>query len=262
VKNKRIEDILRDAFGELDGDLGKMTEAERTEHEKARLICEGLRSLAAVPEHQLSHERLHSAILASMTPAERAEHEQALRIREGLLALRDVPECQLSNERLQDAILSSAVQSRRSPSWALAGAVACTALVIVAYQMFFSPGTGASPVVREDAVPVPFEQPISEPLFAKATESSDPVEAVRNEVRAELNRPPAAAADGVRLSGEPSYRSDARPLDPYLMQPVSFDAETAVEVEGIVVVDSGTTTRNGAYMATELASYGEVVIGG
>jgi hypothetical protein len=106
------------------------------------------------------------------------------------------------------------------------------------------------------------EQPISEPLFAKATESSDPVEAVRNEVRAELDRPTAAATDGVRLSGEPSYRSDARPLDPFLMQPVSFDAEKTVEVEGIVVVDSGTTTRNGAYMATELASYGEVVIGG
>ncbi|MEX2244649.1 MAG: hypothetical protein WD716_12480 [Fimbriimonadaceae bacterium] len=257
MKNKRIEDILRDAFGELDGDLGKMTEAERTEHEKARLIREGLRSLAIVPEHQLSNERLHSAILAGMTPAERIEHEQAQRIREGLLALRDVPECQLSNERLQDAILSSAVQSRRSPSWAFAGAVACTAMVIVAYQTFFAPGTGPAPVVLEDAEPVPLEQPISAPYVAIAT--PDPVEAVRDEVRAELNRSTTAAADGVRLSGEPSYRSGARPLDPYLMTPVSFDAETT---EGIVVVDSGTTTRNGAYMATELASYGEVVIGG
>ena len=274
MKNKRIEDILRDAFGELDGDLGKMTEAERTEHEKARLIREGLRSLATVPEHQLSNERLHSAILAGMTPAERAEHEQAQRIREGLLALRDVPECQLSNERLQDAILSSAVRRRSNPGWALAGAVACTALVIVAYQAMFVPGQGTQPLVREDKAPAPLEQPIIDPLVASANESADPVEAIRKEVRSELDRAN-EAVHRVQLATEPEYRQDPRTLDAFLMKPVSLDNQSGVDVaapgaagaevserDAIVVVDSGTTTHNGAFKATEVVSYGEVVISG
>ena len=65
MKNRRIDEILKSAFGELDGDLGQLTDVERSELESMRTVREGLAELKHVPECQLSNERLQNAILSN-----------------------------------------------------------------------------------------------------------------------------------------------------------------------------------------------------
>ncbi len=277
MKNKRINEILKSAFGELDGDLGHMTDAERTEHAKLQTVREGLSALKDVPECQLSSERLHSAILGQMTEAERREHEAQRVVFEGLNALKDMPECQLSNERLQNAILSNAVKPRRVNSWSVAtAAVACFAIAMIALRGMGEPNENGTVVLND--------LPSSTSGLGSDTASS----ILNNQTQ--MHTPPTSGAASPILedtgtkedetapvaSGEvgPEFHKGKSDFDMVISSP-DFDRQSGMVVAGapnetavtadhesIVVVDPNSRTRNGAGKATEMDTYGDVVFGG
>lgn len=267
MKDKRIDEILKSAFGEMNRGIGPLNDEERVEFEKARAIREGLVALKDVPECQLSNERLRDAVLASMSNAQRNEFRLSNTIHEGLDALKDVPEHQLSNERLQTAILATAVQPRRFNGWSLATAgVACLAIGLVALRALTPEPTQPTVVRNETVEPSPSgpdhtsvsatgQSKIDVPT--RETESSSLV--VKNQTRE-------------TAPTDPDYRLAANAFSDYVrsMDIESSEAPVAPEAvdagsestETIVVVDPNSRTRNGAAKATEMASYGNVVFGG
>jgi hypothetical protein len=270
VKTKRIDEILKSAFGEMNRGIGPLSEEERVEFEKARAIREGLVALKDVPEHQLSNERLRDAVLAQMTNAQRNEFRLSNTIHAGLDSLKDVPEHQLSNERLRTAILATAVQPRRFSGWSLATAgVACLAVGLVALRAM-SPTPSEGPVATNEPTVAPFA---TGPDNASALDNGQTqIEAPREDRR---NNSPTLVAKSVERETapmDPEYRLNESALAS-IVKSMDFsvgeepEAATSMKVDGagkdsIVVVDPNSRTRNGAAKATEMASYGDVVFGG
>jgi hypothetical protein len=264
VKDKRIDEILKSAFGEMNRGIGPLNDEERVEFEKARAIREGLVALKDVPECQLSNERLRDAVLASMSNAQRNEFRLSNTIHDGLDALKDVPEHQLSNERLQTAILATAVQPRRFNGWSLATAgVACLAIGLVALRAS-TPEPTQPTVVRNEAVEPTPSGPDNTSVSATGQSKIDvPTREAESSPLVVKNQ---------TAPTDPDYRLSANAFSDYVRSmdiessepPVAPDAVDAgfESTETIVVVDPNSRTRNGAARATEMASYGNVVFGG
>ncbi len=276
MKNKRIDEILKSAFGELDGDLGQLTDVERSELEAMRTVREGLAELKNVPECQLSNERLHAAILGSMTAAERSEHEQMRVVYDGMRALKDVPECQLSNERLRDAILSSAVKPRRISAWSVATAgVACVAIALIAIRGVGGPEKGELVGLNDSTSSVnSLGADNASAILGDQSKIFTPLGTGGNEAVATGN---ASATENptesvVSEPTSPEYHNGTGEFGNLISNPgLGQDPEvsiTPVSLSGsaergtVVVVDPDSVTRNGAARATEMDSYSDVVFGG
>jgi hypothetical protein len=265
MNNKRIDNVIGAAFGEAH--VGELNAAEKAEFAKAQALRKGLASLKDVPPHQLSNERLRDALLASMTPAQRAEFDAGQKVSAGLKALRDVPQHQLSNERLRDAILGT-VASRRRHGWAYATAtLACIAVALVAVRNLGpaepSPAHNDTPFVASglDGSTAPDERQSAVRPAAQPTPVERP---------AQRNPRSRVVANG------PAYHELADPSNfEDIVRNISFDvaedvaapagmeaAAPSTDRTALVVVDSASTTPNGAAKATELSSYGDVVFGG
>jgi hypothetical protein len=273
MNKRRIDEILKCAFGELDGDLGRLTDAERSELEKMRRVRKGLAALKDVPECQLGSERLHAAILGRMTDAERSEHERMQVVHDGMRALKDVPECQLSNERLKDAILGSAVRPRRISAWSVATAgVACAAIALIALRgmggplerdmvVVNDPASTAGPLGSDNASSILGEQSkIFTPPSTRVSETSD--EGGSDVAVAPVVTEP-SGPEFHKGTGEFGNLISNRDLvqDPEVaITPVALTSTAEREV--VVVVDPDSVTRNGAAKATEMDSYSNVVFGG
>ncbi len=273
MKNKRIDEILKSAFGELAGDLGNMTDAERSEHEKMRNLRDGLSALRDVPECQLSSEQLRNAILSRMTAAERSEHEKTRLMHEGLAALKDVPECQLSNERLRNAILGSAVKPHGINGWSLATAgLACAAIALIALRGMGAPDEN-SKVAFNDPAPIGALGPdnasaiLGDQTKIQTTNVNEDTEPVRSggakTPEGLLATEPGpdyhnAKSDFDNVISNPSYAPEGGGA----MTTAALSSATQADHVSIVVVDPNSRTRNGAARATEMDSYGDVVFGG
>lgn len=270
MKNKRIDEILKSAFGEMNRGIGPLDEEERVEFEKARAIREGLAALKDVPECQLSNERLRDAVMAQMTNAQRNEFRLSNTIHAGLDSLKDVPEHQLSNERLQTAILATAVQPRRFNGWSLATAgVACLALGLVALRAM-TPTQTEAPVVRNEPTVAPFA---TGPDNASALENGQTqIEAPNTGGSSSAPTLVAKSVERETAPMDPEYRLSESALAGIVKsmdfsateepEPMATMKTDATAKDSIVVVDPNSRTRNGAAKATEMASYGDVVFGG
>lgn len=272
MKDKRIDEILKSAFGDLNRGLGPLTEEERLEFEKARAIRDGLAALKDVPECQLSTERLRDAVYASMTPAQRTEFQLSNKIHAGLDSLKDVPEHQLSNERLRTAVLGSAVRPRRISGWSLVTAgVACLAVGLAALREL-TPTPVENPIVKNDTTTVPTtggsdnasvrgtdQTKIDVPTGDQGAKSPTFV-AIKDAAETAPMSPDYRSFEGA-LAGivkEMDFSLSEEPVAPAAM---NAGPEVATK-DTIVVVDPNSRTRNGAAKATEMASYGDVVFGG
>ena len=264
MNKKRIDEVLKAAFGE--GELRIATDAERAELRLANRLRDGLSALKEVPEHQLSNERLREAIYARMTPAERRQRVVDQAVFDGLQTLRDVPEHQLSNERLRNAILGSGVRPRRVNLWGYAAAgIACLAVAAIFFRGDFQPKPDPVHVALNDA---PRVAPGADATLGLSGEETP---MVRRQPEAATTRPDPPTTTVNPESVSPDYHTKLADGFGAVISNAAFGQENEVEVapaaldagpKEVVVVDPASRTRNGAAAATEVASYGDVVIGG
>ena len=229
MKNKRMDEIVSAAFGELDADLGKMTETERAEFEKLRAIKHGLNALREVPECQLSNERLSSAILGSAVKPRRAGGWGIASA--GIAAL---------------ALFALFVQTRFPAQRQDATALNRTA-----------DGSVGAPIVQPDANNGSSKQsPIvsgngGDQRVAKNDPGSDRTMATALDKR---DFQPQDFKEFVPVSFTPNEETG--------LENAVYAPDRAQEKSPIVVVDGSSKTRNGAAKATEVSAYGDVVFGG
>jgi hypothetical protein len=238
MNNKRIEEILSAGFGDHDGELGQLTDAERRELTAAKHMKQGLGALRDVPECQLSNERLRNAILASAVQPRRFSAWNLASVAVACVAVAVV------------AVQTLSLPERSTP---------------VAINDDREVGTVPSGTLGTDNgstnAAVQTDTKDSETLVAKAGGSRSPATSLEN-----LSVPEAF---------EPAYRKNESEDDfASIIRDISISAETTSvnvvpptvsepeEHEPLVVVDSASVSRNGAARAKEVASYGDVVFGG
>jgi len=245
--NRKLEDlIVRKAFGDLtpaeeaqlqaqldvNPELGRM--AETYQH-----LRNDLRSLSAVPEHQLSNERLRTAIL-----------ERGL----------DCP------------------KPARNWAWLWMPAAACSLAFGLAYARTLLPNSSNPTVVamNTDATPIaPLEVPIAKiikPVRAtgvdKAASATIQTAGYEPSKRIRRKRKPVAPA----VSNEPSDGAilamqaipqmfDANPSSNAPVRATEAE-EPVVKTADYVVIEGERDTQTGAQAATEVANFGHVVVGG
>lgn len=231
MKNNRFDEILNAGFGDHEGNLGELTVSERRELEQAKAMKEGLKALKEVPEHQLS------------------------------------------NDRLRNAILGQAVKPRRSVFWSYAGATAMVAVVGFIALKLVSPDNVRPQVASNSGHEVQGGSAPEDVDAVGGNTSSDSVG--QSNMKRETIVAAADTNDGSPDLGytavdalvmEPEYRANMEEgLAPTLQNASLVEApaiESASMSGPVVVVESGSTTPNGAAMAREVESYGNVVFGG
>ena len=235
------------------------------------------------------------AKLDALTPEEREQVEQVKIVRDGLKALRDVPECQMSSERLRDAILNQGVApSRQSRPWAFA--VVAAAAILVAYfgaqlDVLGEPDTVSvvdpvsTGVALQDVIPLLGSV---DPSLGTSEDSggdenpilpSDPAitdvvaRVIPNTGRVRTSRGTSRDEDTVDW-GIPLWQGSSEGG----MAPVNFDPQPDSDFfpafsadagsqddeysDNLVVIDYVENPDTGAFVATEVETFGDVVFGG
>ncbi|MCH7905674.1 MAG: hypothetical protein IH944_14055 [Armatimonadetes bacterium] len=240
------------------------------------------------------------AKLDSLSPEEFEQVEQVKKVREGLKALREVPECQMSSERLRDAILNQGVvPSRQSKPWTFA-IVAAAAILVVFFGSQLDvlvPGDTVSSLDSGDpesgleGVLPPADGDIVNPDENGDTEPSESGAANGNSLVAVLDASVATNVGRFRPSNNSASRAGSRADDteewgvpPWQrgseggMSLVRFDPLPDSEVfptflaatgsqddeysDNLVVIDYVEDPDTGAFVATEVETFGDVVFGG
>lgn len=235
------------------------------------------------------------ARLDALTPEEREQVEQVKMVRDGLKALRDVPECQMSSERLRDAILNQGVApSRQSKPWTFA--VFAAAAILVAYfgaQLDVLGEPDAVGTVGPDSGSVDFENvlppldlgtlgPVASNDDATVEDTILTIDPPSRDIVTMSNRRSGGSTisrngireeDVVNLAVPPwQYGSEGS------MTLVSFDPQPDADVftmfsadtgsqddeysDNLVVIDYIENPDTGAFVATEVETFGDVVFGG
>ena len=220
--------------------------------------------------------------LGRLTDEEQRQFDALQSVSDGLKGLRDVPECQLSNERLRNAILNGAVKQRSFPGWGIATAtVVCSALAVLVLQSRFNRAPEQQQPVAQNTEQTAPAVKADDAGSAKTTETKVAVQGSpivdntapvkRVATRTTPHADPVAAESPI-----PEYMvlagRDPNAVD---LAPVSFSGDVHISIpsdvgtkpveadrSGVVVVDADQTNSNGAYEATEVTSYGNVVFGG
>lgn len=219
----------------------------------------------------------------NLSEEERTELEALRAVREGLLSLRDVPECQLSTERVRSAILGSAVKKR--PAYGLSfatGTIAVLAVALIAFQagVFdqFNPDVASN--TTDNPLPT-IQTPIDITSSAPGNVYvgvDDPVTTFQGDVTAPASEVLTEPARSNSLTANSEYGdytlNSRRPRDYVRLEPSAYFPPDNFEIEieyqppieevtgPLVVVNSSVEDDYGAYEATEVETYGDVVFGG
>ena len=238
--------------------------------------------------------------LEFLSPEEIEQVEQLKKVREGLKALREVPDCQMSSERLRDAILNQGVApSRQSRPWTFA-VVAAAAILVVFFGSQLDvlvPGDTVSSLDSGDpesdlgAVLPPDTGGIVNSDGIGNTEPSESGAANGESFVAVLGASVAANVGRFRPSNNSASRGGSRADDteewgvpPWQGGPggsmsfVNFDPQPDFDVglhflapadplddeysDNLIVVDYVENPDTGAFVATEVETFGDVVFGG
>lgn len=221
----------------------------------------------------------------SLSEEERVELETLRKMREGLLSLHEVPECQLSPERLRGAILSNAVKKRPTHLWSYASSTAAFVAVAV---IAFSAGVFDSiipEVVQSNGTENPladFTSPIDVTNDSSSVNGSsgdsenndDPGLTIGVQPNPEVDSEPTRTNGGSRAGvNDWKYELNVNRSPDYVLFTSAFyfpadDVEVVLqpvssEVSGpLVVVSNSIEDISGAFEATEVETFGDVVFGG
>ena len=228
-----------------------------------------------------------SVLYESLSAEEKAELETLREMRQGLLSLQEVPECQLSSERLRGAILSNAVKKKPVLVWSFAGgAIAFVAVAIVAFSAGVFDQIGSDVARITDGTENPLtvttlpndltsEKTSTTDSSDFSSNSSDPDSTVletapASEVGTEQPRSNGSGTDGAY---DWDYALNTRPTGYERFTTIYYpapDIEISVaspsasdEVSGpLIVVSNSIEDVSGAFEATEVETFGDVVFGG
>lgn len=256
MKRKHEEELIKLAFGDLDGDSGRAKQLLEEDAEAAKLfagydeIRQGLKQLARpVPEHQLSTERLREAIL-------------------------------------RDGLKREKTSGGFNWRWALAPTAVMACAFLITLKATNDPNVlpeGISSITtsefsaggsKVDSAPIDFvETPSNAAALAAKANSTATEPAPEREPRLNTTGLVASASEGstrVRSASMPIARTAA--LSPAEISNLAIDGalpagavamvDSAAVETSIVIINADIDDATGAKRATEVTSASNVIIGG